>query len=360
MAITNEQFSKIKEIINQRDEEYRTKINNIKEYYEAFLKDKMAIISRYYKHLVNFKILGLDEYLFNVNYENDTNIKFYICLKLDEKNINLNRLRKTKVKISKRQKLYNEIIYNNQQDLPLMEDVASDLYKEILKDKQPDDVIFVRNNVVKLTIDEEISIEFYVAYELEDNIMTYFKNTHWLKLDILNFYNNFYEKNVQTQNNFTNMIKIFKALEKEIVYAGISQIYISRKENLVETLLYNVPTDYFIGTDTNKMFLRIINYLLNANFMEFKTIDGLSNMLDIYGFNKEECENLCRKILYAYNNFDTIIDMSAQFAEDFNKLNNINNRNDENDDNSNNNDQDINNNQSNNPYDNFKNKFKNK
>ena len=356
MAITNEQFIEIKDIINQSDEEYRDKIDNIKSFYENFLKEKMSSLSRFYNHIVDFKIIGFDEYLFNVNYENSASIKFYVCLALDDKNINLNRLQKSKTKISKKEKLYNEIMFNNAQDLPLMEDVASDIYKELLKIKQPNDIIFTRNNVIRLTLNEETIVEIVVSYELEENEMVYYKNTFWSRINILNFYNNFYQKNVLTNNNFCLMIKIFKALEKEILYAGISQQYISKKENLVETLLYNVPTNYFCGNDINKMFLRVLNYLLNADFATFKSIDNNFNMLDLFEYNIEECENLCRKILYAYNNFDTIINMTAQANEQLSKLNQYSNNDNNNDDAEENTNNPNNTNE--NPYEDFKNKFK--
>lgn len=354
MAITNEQFNDIKDIINQRDEEYIDKIDNIKSFYEDFLKEKMSSLSRFYKHIINFKIIGFDEYLFNVNYENSSSIKFYVCLTLDDKSINLNRLQKSKNKISKKEKLYNEIMFNNAQDLPFMEDVANDIYKELLKIKQPNDIIFTRNNVIRLTLNEEIIVEIVVSYELEENEIAYYKNTFWNKINILNFYNNFYQKNVQTNNNFCLMIKIFKALEKEIVYAGISQQFISKKENLVETLLYNVPTNYFCGNDIDKVFLRVINYLLNADFTTFRSIDNMFNMLDLFEYNVDECENLCKKILYAYNNFDTIINMTAQRNEQLNNFNQHNNDNDDIDEENTNNQ----NNTDENPYEDFKNKFK--
>ena len=107
------------------------------------------------------------------------------------------------------------------------------------------------------------------------------------------------------------MCQLFKALEKELIYAEISSIYISKKSNLAENLLYNVPNEFFIGNKQD-VFLKIVNYLINANFDNFVLMDRNNPMFDkntIY--NIEEAKNYCKKIMYVFNNYKDIIEITS-------------------------------------------------
>jgi len=77
---------------------------------------------------------------------------------------------------------------------------------------------------------------------------------------------NFQHKNELTDDIFRQTIIIFKNIM--LLEKGVDDL----PSEIIETMLYNVPTELFID-DSNETLLRIINYLRNNSIRDFKTMD---------------------------------------------------------------------------------------
>lgn len=312
MAITLEEFENIKNIIEENNEQVRDEISIIKDNMESILTDVIEYSMRFYKSAINYEIVNADDYLFDTNYENDNPIVFYAIIKIRNENVNLKYLLKSKKKrISKREQILRELAMSNQKDVPYLDDFTNDLKNGLTKYLQGKDRIIARNGRIRIILSSGQIIDIFASYEFDDNHnINYYKNTKWFKTNLLNLYENMYNKNVETNNMYSTMVKIYKAIEKEIIYAGVSNIYIAKTVNLVENLLYNVPNSYFEANILD-CFLKTNNFLANADFSEFKTIDNCFKMFDLYEYDIDNAKNFVRKVMYGYNNFEKLIEITS-------------------------------------------------
>ncbi len=78
---------------------------------------------------------------------------------------------------------------------------------------------------------------------------------------------NFEEKNERVGQNFNIMLKLFNNVFKNVTKQNMNQIFI-------ESLLFNIPDDFFDGDDIYQIFLNIINYLNMKDLSQFVSIDN--------------------------------------------------------------------------------------
>lgn len=312
MAIKLEEFEEIEQAIKSINEQESENVQLLRNQMLEILTSFIPYLNICFKYVQSIKVFELDDYFFKTNYEDCSPIQFYLTFKIDKSNVNINFLLKNKKKrISKKQQLLNQIIVQQQQEVPLLDDITNIVFKEISQCISSQDKIFAKDGVVRVCINNKHIIEIIIGYEFEQNLITYHKNALWFRTNIENVISNFNAKNEQTNKEFSKMCQLFKALEKELIYAEISSIYISKKSNLAENLLYNVPNEFFIGNKQD-VFLKIVNYLINANFDNFVLMDRNNPMFDkntIY--NIEEAKNYCKKIMYVFNNYKDIIEITS-------------------------------------------------
>ena len=216
-----------------------------------------------------------------------------------------------------------QIMSSSQNDVPFLDDLAQNIKDNFINYISANDRIFTRNGTIRMSIDKKFIVDIVVSYEFKENEINYFNLTKWQSLNYIDFKDNFNKKEIKTNAQFCKMCRIFKALEKELIYADISDIYISKENNLTESLLYNVPSEYFILEDKD-CFLKVCSYLINADFKDFKSIDEKHNFFDkkSNNFSVELAKNYVRKIMYVYNNFDEICSTSVSIAQQNENLTN--------------------------------------
>lgn len=106
-----------------------------------------------------------------------------------------------------------------------------------------------------------------VIYDGE--IFKYFisKRKGFLPVNIEERLINFNIKSEIVGENFYNVLKIFNNLFKNITKENVNQIF-------VESLLYNVPNDLFVGDDVYQVVVNIINYLSMTDVSKFVSIEN--------------------------------------------------------------------------------------
>lgn len=308
--MTNNQFVKVKEIIETYNQEIYPQITEIKDKFEADLSFVLKKVCDFYAGIQNFKISGNDEYLFGTSYEDSANLRYYISIELFDKTENkLEKFIRTKKKrkLSTKQQLMQNISGLSAKSTPYIQDFCEKLCEELKFSRNFEGVI--STNCVIMLKYKDCNIELIICYELSPKIISYQKGSNVFNINLFDLYNNFYNKEKVTNSNYSLMCKVYKALEKQLIYAGISEIYISQKYGLVDNLLYNVPNNLFLG-DYKDIFLKTCAYLINADFKNFKTLDS-NTMFNDFNYKIKVAKNLVRKIMYAYNNFDKILDLST-------------------------------------------------
>ena len=305
----NDQFLEINEIIENANKDIYAEVEECKQAVEEILNNALNSVCHHYNGIAKYTIYGADSYLFNTSYEQDSAIKYYVSVSLiDNNGLSLKHFikpqKKRKKRKSTRQQLMENISGISSEKVPYIQDFTSYFAKELSFLTECKQII--NNNCSIAFLFQNQQVELVVCYELEASILSYQKGLKSYNINIYNLYNNIYEKEKNTNSYYSKMCKFFKALEKEIVYAGISDIYISKKPDLVENLIYNVPNNLFVG-DYKSCFLKVCSYLINCSFNDFTTIDG-ALMFDELEFKKKIAKNFVRKVMYGYLHFDEIIE----------------------------------------------------
>jgi len=106
-----------------------------------------------------------------------------------------------------------------------------------------------------------------VIYDGE--VFKYFisKRKGFLPINIEERLINFNIKNEMIGENFYFVLKIFNNLFKNITKENVNQIF-------VESLLYNIPNDLFVGNDIYQIVVNIINYLGMTDVSNFVSIEN--------------------------------------------------------------------------------------
>ena len=321
--MTDDQFLIVKDIIDDFNKNFSKKIQDVKDELEPILLDISQNICNYYSGLYNCKVSGCDDYLFDTSYENSSKIRYLMSFQLNNAEYqNLDMLvnkQKNHKKVSKKQFYMEQIAGVSLKPIPYIQDCCKKVSLE-LKNYGQFLNVFAENCIINF-IYKDCFVEIVVCYELKPKELSYQKGCKVFQINLFDLYNNFYIKEKETNGMFSNMCKIYKALEKELIYAGISDIYLSNKSFLIENLLFNVPNNLF-SNDLKLCFLKTCSYLINCDFDNFKSVYS-SNMFDELNYKKKKAKNLVRKIMYSYNNFDYIIELSNENT-DINYDNNTN------------------------------------
>lgn len=316
--MTNEQFLTVRDIIENFNKEFYPEVTKIKDNLERDLGFVLERVCNYYAGIRRYKISGNDEYLFGTSYEDTASLRYYVSLELFDKNETslekfIKPMKMRKKKLSTKQQMMQNISGISATKVPYIQDFCAIFCDELKFSNNFQDALC--NNCSIILKYQNCLVEIIVCYELTAKIISYQKGVNVYNVNLYDLYNNFYLKEKKTDSNFSLMCKIYKALEKELIYAGISDIYISQKYGLIENLLFNTPDNMFKG-DYKDIFLKTCSYLINANFKEFKTLDD-NVMFDNLNYKIKVAKNLVRKIMYAYNNFDEILEKSDENIDKF-------------------------------------------
>lgn len=152
-------------------------------------------------------------------------------------------------------------------------------------------VISISSNCIKIVGHDEFGIEiniYPVFRDAQNSIRIY--NTRNKKESIVDFknrYQNFDNKNFRTKNIYKLIVRIFNNIYYNTYKIVPNQIYI-------ESLLYNVPDEYFSLNFYNSILL-IVNFLKNCDMQNFVSICDQDKLL----FN-ETLNNVSPEISYKF------------------------------------------------------------
>ena len=163
--------------------------------------------------------------------------------------------KKGRRKRRKKQQQQQQIIQNDnfQQEKYTIAKFKNDLMLELVKYLTEKSLIAVNSKNILLLCKEDYGLNANLYFVFKSN--NYYKlfDTNTFKFTLIDFKDRFVnikEKNIQTNNNFTNMIRIFNGLFANIMGYPLNQI-------LIESVLYNCPNDLYNETDCFEMFIKI-------------------------------------------------------------------------------------------------------
>lgn len=180
------------------------------------------------------------------------------------------------------------------------------------------DKIYFKRNEIMLRFSNEVLAKITICYnfdQLNNDLVCRRVNT-WYTFNAINYLDKIQEKNEATKNNFLRIIKLFKALELELLIAQESQLYIG-KNQFVENFVYNIPNQIFMEANDEVLVQNVITYLLNKKHKNFMLVDGSDKMFNeksLYSLN--EAKQFANKIKYAYDNFEEIIASNADATDE--------------------------------------------
>lgn len=178
--------------------------------------------------------------------------------------------------------------------------------------------IYFKRNEIMLRFSNEVLAKITICYnfdQLNNDLVCRRVNT-WYTFNAINYLDKIQEKNKATKNNFLRIVKLFKALELELLIAQESQLYIG-KNQFVENFVYNVPNQIFMEANDEILVQNVITYLLNKKHKNFMLVDGSDKMFNeksLYSLN--EAKQFANKIKYAYDNFEEIVANNADATDE--------------------------------------------
>lgn len=254
--------------IKQINKNVLTNITNIIDYY---FSDKILFNKE------DYSVYSFDEFQTNTYAGQDIFCNIFIELK-SQKNIKTNEIKK--------EKLLNKLFKNKNNDNIIppdlfleLKEIKNNLFELFINSFDENNLIWKYKYGLKVAcnvIHESQTFNYYyniipcVTYTNKNNeqgIMFY--NDDKYDIEILypkQYLKNFKKKNKQTNNLYTDTIKIFKNIFME------EKKELSVPFEIFETMLYNVPNELFTSLKISDL-CRIINHLRNKNLNQFITID---------------------------------------------------------------------------------------
>lgn len=245
----------------------------IDEYREGFVETIFEIVSRYIADkpmfdMSNFTLMFNDEYAMRTACNKD--IFSTVYLEIDQ--VANYKPHKITTKVKKNSKVEIPELYTT------LEDIRKGLFDTAVQYLDGNNLIWLEKNslCIKSTIyDEDYGITPYylriipcLKYFNKENVsgvMYYTGNQIEIEYPLQTL-SNFDNKNTLTDDLYRQTILIFKNIllkQKDIE---------KLPSEIIETVLYNVPTEMYVDDSYNTM-LSIINYLRNKNIKDYVTID---------------------------------------------------------------------------------------
>jgi len=214
----------------------------------------------------NFSYIYFDEYSLETNCNNDTISNIYLIIN-QPNNIKLNKITNKKSKKITVPEMYFSL-----------DKVRDELFDQLTQLLDSNNLIWKTNysvSVKSTVYDKVFGINNYyfniipcITYYDKNNIegvMYYYNNGTQIEYPELAI-QNYLSKNQLTDDIFRQIIVIFKNIL--LSNKDISDV----PSEIIETVLYNVPTEMFIN-DSKDTLINIINYLRNFSVKDFVTLD---------------------------------------------------------------------------------------
>lgn len=280
------------------------------ENYEKLYNVLNDIIGTCFSDLNNGELCAFPfgDFLTNTYYDNSI-VDFYVIYSTNRDNIDFTVTeqrvtKKGKTKVS----LYQSIIGAPiNKGVLQAEDVAQRLHYK-LNGQFKSIFSYCKRNQIMIRISDKISARINVCYDFaeENGDLTIRKINIWSNINPVKYLDNFDKKDAETNGNFHTLVRLFKALEIELIINEESELLIG-KNYFVENLLYNVPSKLFIGENFETIITKVLDYLKFKDYDEFKLIDETGFMHNIDFYSKNYAKQFINKINYTLENLQDFI-----------------------------------------------------
>lgn len=307
----NKEFlSDLFDILNEKQEQNKAQISNT---YDILLDTLDGIKNIAFNDLTNgdISIIPFGDFITNTFYDNSL-IEFLIVYHTARENIDFTvparRItKKGKVKLSTYQQVVGAPINKG---IIQAEEITSRFANYLKGVIAPNQKIYCKYNTIMLKINQQLNAKITVCYDagFDKNKLLVRRINTWTYINPYIYLDKIEQKNTETNNNYSRFVKLFKALELELIIAQESKLLIG-KNHFVENLLYNVPSNLFLDEDL-VVINNIMFYLKNVNPKQLKLIDETYDGLfdDNSYYEKYYYKQYVNKMNYVIENIEQILD----------------------------------------------------
>lgn len=315
----NKEFlSELFDILDEKQNQNKGEISNT---YDVLLDTLMEIKDIAFNDLTDGKIsiIPYGDFITNTFYDNSL-VEFLVVYHTSRNNIDFTvpakRItKKGKVKLSTYQQIVGSPVNKG---IIQAEEIASRFANYLKGVIAPNQKIYCKYNTIMLRINQQLSAKITVCYDADydKNKLLVRRINTWTYINPNIYLEKIEQKDAETNNKYSKFVKLFKALELELIIAQESKLLIG-KNHFVENLLYNVPSNLFLDDDL-AVLNNIMFYLKNINPKQLKLIDETYDGLfdENSYFEKRYYKQYINKINYAINNLEQILDNSINRDDD--------------------------------------------
>ncbi|MBQ0017075.1 MAG: hypothetical protein KBT30_00405, partial [Clostridiales bacterium] len=246
------------DVIKQKDSENNTKIFS---YYESINEQLTDICNTKFVDMNSgyLTVFPMGDFLTKTFYDNSL-IEFLVIYKTDRENVNFGVVyekitKKGKKKISTYQSLVNGGNPERVSGTMQAEDVAERLCYYLKSSLQNAQKFFQKRNEIMIKLSSNFTCKIKVVYDCdyENHDLRERNINKWNFINPLKYFENYDKKTAETHGKFEQFVKLFKAMELELLLANETSIIIG-KNSFVENFLYNVPSKLYNFSDNQVVF----------------------------------------------------------------------------------------------------------
>lgn len=257
----------------------------------------------------SLSVVPVGDFMTRTLYENSM-VEFLVVYQTLRENIDFSVVaqkvnRKGKVKVSTYQKIMGGA---TNKGIMQAEQVAERFGAQLRVQMPAIQKLYTKRNQIMIRFADNKMAKITVCYKFDvENDLVCRRINAWYKLNSAKFMQNLELKNKQTRKRFVEVVKLFKALEIELIIADESSLIIG-KNGFIENYLYNIPNDLFLEKDKFVMIKNIITYMKNKNPKDFVLADETDLMFNEKSlYLKKHAKQFVNKIEYAFDFFEEII-----------------------------------------------------
>lgn len=299
------------EIINDKDKQSMAQVAN---FYDTLIDALNNIKNMAFSDLTDgyISIMPYGDFITNTFFDVSP-VEILIIYHTSKDNIDfttpIKRItKKGKVKLSTYQQIVGSPV--NQGKIQAEEIIArfSSYLKGLLA---PSQRIYSKYNTIMIKLNAQLNAKITACYDANfdnEKLLVRRINT-WAYINPSKYLPKIEQKDIETNFLYSKFVKLFKALEIELIIAQESSLLIG-KNHFVENLLYNIPSNLFIANDDEATMKNIMFYLKNINPNKLELIDETyDSMFDEKSYyEKKHYKQYLNKINYTYENFEQIIE----------------------------------------------------
>lgn len=322
MSITSKEMQFITGFIKDSQNKDEVKIN-LTALHQSVFDSLNEIVTKLMQQNSNLKleVFSNDSFKINTNFADYEPLNFYIVFNSTREVLNydlatIEKNNKKKKKKKPKQSILSKILGTNDSVLENSpKTTATDLGYLIMNELRDyistEDRVFALNGTVKLKLKEDkIIANIIMAYKFDNDNLYHISYPYVFTINLNSYIENMLKKDIETKGRFSLFCKIVKFFEIELVYMDKTDSVYCFKNGFVENLFFNIPNNLFVKNN-NTTLLNIINFLKLANLNKFVLADGTNAQLfDNADYTVNDAKNFVKKIIYFYDNFSNLFEIT--------------------------------------------------